>query len=124
MSIEKKETLKVKIEEKWKDVKWKAREKTEDTLNWIYNNKEMVVIAAPVVAGALKVTAKAVGGAMRSHNQDKAIKNRDMRCYDPSQGHYWELKRKLSSNEWMRVNDRHKKGESLGDILSSMNVLK
>lgn len=49
---------------------------------------------------------------------------KDTHVYDPSLGHYWELRRKLSNNQWLEVESRIKNGEKYGEVLSSMGVLK
>lgn len=53
-----------------------------------------------------------------------AARNKDLRCWDASLGHYWNLKRKLTNSDWLVINKRKRKGESLGEILRSLNALK
>lgn len=55
---------------------------------------------------------------------DKEQQMKDLYCYDRSQGHYWQLKRKLSNSDWVKINERRSAGETLANILADMNVLK
>lgn len=122
--ITEKRTLKEKVKDKVHDVKEDAKIKLCNAADWVYNNKEIALVAAPLVAKSAQVVIKGITKGVTAGRQSRAVKNRDLRCYDPTQGHYWELRRKLSQNEWLYVNDQRKKGRNLGDILSKMDVLK
>lgn len=88
---------------------------------WVAENKETVVIAAPVVIGALTTFTKVVGRRVNLRKQE-SIKN--LYCYDRSLGHYWSLRRELTNREWLAIDERKKNGERLADILSELRVLK
>ena len=88
---------------------------------WCKNNRETLVIVAPLVATGLTVGGRAINKACNTYQQQNM---RDRQCYDPKLGHYWQLSRKLSNDEWLIVEQRQKAGERLGDILSSMKVLR
>lgn len=51
-------------------------------------------------------------------------RNKDLRCWDASLGHYWNLRRKLTNDDWLVINKRKRRGESLGEILRALNALK
>lgn len=88
---------------------------------WITNNKELVIVAIPVVAGAVTGATKLV---KKTVVQRQAKDLKELYCYDPSLGHYWRLKRKLTNADWIKINARKNNGESLGTILDELKVLK
>lgn len=99
--------------------KWEAR-KTR-VLEWWDDNKGVVVVVVPIVGG---VIAKLIAAISKHHGLVMEQRNKDLRLYDTSLGHYWELKRKLKNDDWVTINRRRNLGESLGDILDEMRVLK
>lgn len=105
--------------------KEERRRKIEETkkkvLDWWEDNKVYVAVALPVIGGVMTKTIKAVS---QHHNLKMEARNKDLRLYDTSLGHYWELKRKLRNDDWVQINRRRNLGESLGDILDEMRVLK
>lgn len=105
-----KEELKSKI----KAVEYKSK-------NWYYKNKSWV---APAVSVGLTVTPFIVRFVTKRTNLMKEQNLKDKYIYDRSHGHYWELRRKLSTRELLEIDRRKDKGESLVDILESMRVLK
>ena len=104
-----------------KTLKQKVEIKAKEAADWIKNNKEMAVPAAIVGAGAIKAICKAVRKRIDYKETENLV---DKRVYDRSLGHYWELRRKLTNREWVEINERKKDGDSLGDILKEMNLLK
>lgn len=89
--------------------------------DWWDRNKVYVAVAAPVAG---KVAIETVKLAKRHHVARIELRNKDLRLYDTSLGHYWELRRKLNNSDWVTINRRRNLGESLGDILEEMRVLK
>lgn len=89
--------------------------KTED---WVKNNIGLIVLLVPPVVGGTATIVKSLS----KHHETQVLK--DERVYDRSLGHYWELKRKLRNDEWAEIKNRKQEGESLGDILESLKVLK
>ena len=115
---------KQKIEEKWQHFKKDAADKAAGVIYWAQSYPELAIVVAggvfAVARGALKFGAKVLSRA----NQEAMQREIRRRCYDPSEGHYWFLKRDLSNEEWLLVNRRHLNGERLGDILFDLKVLK
>ena len=107
----------------FKKAKRKAwiREKYHKTKTFVGDNKEILIAAIPV-AGAL------AGKMIKSISKHSSLKKeehlKNEYCYDRSLGHYWELKRKLSNSEWIKIDKRKRNGEPLADILDDMKVLK
>lgn len=104
---------KMKIEE----TKRKIKTSLKNGLQWCHDNQTLVLIAVPMIYGLGK-------GMYKLGN--KAIKTRSEMIgeWDPRAGRWWELKRKLKSDEALELNRRYQLGESKGDILESMRLLK
>lgn len=88
---------------------------------WWANNKAVVLGVGAVVTPVAGFVIKDVA---RRSRLAKIEQLKDLYCYDRSLGHYWKLKRKLRSDEWLEIERRRRNGERLGDILSMMKVLK
>ncbi len=106
-----------------KCAEWKERaiEMKDNTIDWCKENK---ALAAGLGIAVLKLGGKAVKAVARIHCANTESRNRDLRCYDASLGHYWELKRKLRKEDWLKIDRRKRSGERLGDILNDLGVLK
>ena len=93
-----------------------------EVVQFIENNMtEIASVGTLVVIGTGRAIAKA---AKRQARAREELKVKDLRVYDTSLGHYWELRRKLTSREWLEIEMRRQNGERLATILSEMNVLK
>lgn len=99
--------------------KWKQR--FNNAKEWISDNKAVVIAVGPVLIGGVVKGIQVLG---RAHNLRLERSNKDLRCYDASLGHYWELRRKLNNSEWVEIEHRRANGERLADILDDLNVLK
>ena len=95
--------------------------KLNNTKNWYYNNREVILVCGPVVIGAVTTIVKVV---IKHVNLKKQNDVKDLYCYDRSLGHYWCLRRRLSNKEWVEIDKRKKNGERLADIFSELKVLK
>lgn len=95
-----------------------AKQKVAD---WWDRNKVYVAVAAPIAG---KIAVETIKVVKRNHVARIELRNKDLRLYDTSLGHYWELRRKLNNSDWVTINRRRNLGESLGDILEEMRVLK
>ncbi len=105
---------------------WKERisDGLHRAAEWVRYNQELVVVLAPVAVAGLTGVVKITKDIVRLSVAANERKVTDRRCYDPSEGHYWTLKRTLTNSDWLAVSHRLDTGESLGDILSDMGVLK
>ena len=93
------------------DVKRAERKRKFDAFlanarDWAKENAGTIVVGAPIVAGVVGKVAKVLG---RRHNLKLEKRNKELFCYDPSLGHYWELKRKLGNKDWTKINRRDRK---------------
>jgi hypothetical protein len=107
-------------EAKTKFVNW-SRKAKQDVICFCYNNKEFVMVAVPAVAG---VAFKSIRFAAKRSNLRKQENIKNLYCYDNRLGHYWALRRELTNDEWLKIDQRKRNGERLGDILWEMKVLK
>ena len=114
MKVQEKEAKRVA-----RKLKWKARK--EKVKAWWDENKGYVVICAPVVGS---IVVKGCQTFNKYHTMKQDERNRDLRCYDASRGHYWELRRKLNNNDWLYINRTMKDGGTLGEALSELRALK
>lgn len=117
METENKKSLKEKAD----DLKWWAKCKCTDAKIWCKNHKAEIITLAPVlISGTIelvKIVAKKGTVKEEQHLKDEYI-------YDRSNGHYYELRRKIKSSEWQMIDHRKREGEMLGDILQDMRLLK
>lgn len=106
------------FEEKCRD--W-FYDKWYKTKRFVKDNKEILIVTIPVAGSLIMKTISVISkhGSMR---KEKDLK--ELYVYDKSRvGHYWKLRRPLSTNEWIEVETRRNSGEALGHILDSMRVL-
>lgn len=117
------ELEKAKKRAKVRELKEKAKQKVEDGLIWVNNNKEALAVATPIIMVAGKLLGKSVKAANKKVDMKQQKDLKELYCYDRSLGHYWKLRRKLTNTEWVEIERRRKNGEKLADILSDMRVL-
>lgn len=110
----------VKIETygSWKS---KAKRRFEDVKDYCSEHKEVVIALAPCVIGGAVEMVKVIA---RKGNINEEKRLKDNYIYDRSAGHYYELRRKPKNSEWVQIDHRKQLGESLGDILNDMRLLK
>jgi hypothetical protein len=109
------------LKERILEAKLKAKWFCEDAKRWVVKNKEAILILTPVlIPGIIEIT-KIVA---RTGNVREEKRLKENYIYDRSQGHYYELRRKLKSSEWIEIEERKADGDSLGVILRDMKVLK
>lgn len=115
--MEEKKTFKEWFDEKQEWAKWKLHAATE----WCKTHKEAIIVFGPVVMGGIIEIAK-ISTKRHTVNEEKVLKDRYI--YDRSTGHYYELRRKPKSSEWLQIEQRKQNGETLGWILNDMRLLK
>ena len=104
-----------------KEVKNKFLKMKYSADNWYHKNKSWVDPTASAFLVVLPFIIRSTG---KRVNLAKEQQLKDLYIYDRSHGHYWELRRKLSTQELLEIDRRKDKGESLVDILETMRVLK
>lgn len=112
---------KEQFEAKVEKFKRKATDATGKTISWCKENKEALVVIVPVLASSgvelIKILTR-----RGTVNEQKRLK--DLYIYDRSGGHYYELRRRLKTREWIEFDERKNRGERVGEILRDMRVLK
>lgn len=122
-----KETIKIddfRKESKKREFKEKVKEKASNayqkTKAFCINNREIVIpVAITLSTGLVKISKMAV----KSKNLKKEEQLKEEYCYDRSLGHYWKLRRPLTNDEWLEIDQRKRDGERLSDILAELKVL-
>lgn len=131
--IDTKRWLGVDMKSIQKEEKKKAKQRQREARahrrkEWFNRNLGVILTVTPVAVGAVTTIARTTTNMVRAANRrsmlDKEQKLKDFYCYDRSLGHYWQLKRKLTNSDWVKINMRRSDGETLADILADMNVLK
>lgn len=111
-------------ETKFERFKREAKAKFHNGVEWFKENKEIVILLAPVAIGGFKVVTTIVRTIGKRANLRKEENIKNLYCYDPSLGHYWALKRELTNTEWVNIDKRRKNGERMSEILEELRVLK
>ena len=97
---------------------------SRDIKIWWDENHEWAIVVLPIVgAGAIWVMKKVISGGIQHINLAKEQALKDLYIYDRSGGHYWKLRRKLSTREWTEFESRRKAGETISTILRDMRVI-
>lgn len=110
-------------ESKRREFKENVKQKISNAVNFVREHKEEIMILSSIIIAGITGVTKVSKGMIRNHNLNKEQDLKELYCYDRSLGHYWKLRKPLSNNDWIAINDRKKNGETLADILSSMNAL-
>ena len=109
----------------WKGAKRALRCKVKDKFRkakeFYELHTEFVLSMVPLAAGILIKVGKY---AAKQNTLKKQTTIRECYIYDRSEGHYWELKRPLRTDEWTYVSKEREKGRSYADILWTLGVLK
>lgn len=104
-------------------IKRRVSEKWSDTKQWCRDHQGEMIVFGPIVGGVIVEVIKTV---TKTHvvSQEKALKDRYI--YDRNVGHYYELKRKPKSSEWITIDELRKNNDdkNLGEILRDMKLLK
>ena len=118
--------MEVQYKSRWEKFKYKAWTKKEKFVNWVKEKpQEAAILGSVVIVGADKLF-KGIKK-LKELQPTQAELDRewhDTHVYDRSLGYYYNLKRPMSGTEAMEFSNRKKRGESTGDILRSMNLLK
>jgi len=97
------------------------RENLKSLGQWACENKEISIPSGVALIGG---ASKLASSMMRKHAVNKEIDFKKRTIYDHSLGRYVELKKPLTSEQSLTIEQRRKNGESLHVILNDMNLLK
>lgn len=110
--------------EKVDDFKAKAKGKFNDVVQWIKENKDVICLVGPIVCTVVGGTTRVISKTIQRHTLDKEIDFKQRTIYDRSLGRYVELKRALTPDQALIIEERRSQGEKLSMILDSMGLLK
>jgi len=99
----------------------KRENKRKELIEWAKEHKGAVLTGTVAAFGLVKTVSKTV---MKAYGMHMEHRNKDLRCYDASLGHYYELSRKLSNRDWLEIDRRKARGDRLGDILEDLRALR
>lgn len=106
----------------WKEDKKEAlRVKAQNAAEFCSRHKEAIIVFGPVVIGTSMEILKTI---TKRHNLKEEKDLKDKYIYDRSAGHYYELRRKPKQSEWRIIDHRREEGDSYGDILEDLRLLK
>lgn len=106
---------------RWERFKEKAGRAKQRVSDWCYDHRTVLIMAVPVVIAGVK---QLMYVCARTAVMDHREKIREHRIYDRSEGHYWELRREPTNDEWRFIKERRAEGEKLVDILEDLRLLK
>lgn len=111
---------------KWKRElrKAKAKQKLNDFCEMVRENKDVIIPLIPVVTVVVDRVAKVTTKVIQHHKVSKEIDYKQRTIYDHSLGRYVELKRKLTPEQALTIEERRASGEKLHIILNDMGLLK
>lgn len=111
-------------EQKRADRKYAIKRKVDDACQWIRMNKDVIILATPIVCTVIGGTTKVASKMIQQHNLNKEIDFKQRTIYDHSLGRYVELRRPLTAAQALTIEERRAQGEKLHTILDSMGLLK
>lgn len=109
------------LRERLNELSDKAKIELMRAVEWTKAHKEAIIVFGPVIMGGIVEIAK-IQTKVHVTNEERALKERFI--YDRSTGHYYELRRKPKTSEWLQIEQRKQNGETLGWILNDMRLLK
>lgn len=118
----------VYVDENGKPRKKTLKEAYADAKEWcaekwelIKANKEIAITVGSVVIPAAIEIVK-IGSKKSARRADE--RHRKLEMWDPVEGHWWKLRRELTSSELLEIERRVRNGEARGEVLYDMGVLK
>lgn len=115
--------MEVHYDSKWQKFKhkcWKAKEKVKNTVITYPRECASVVIIGGAAIGKLIQKWKSIQPTQAELDREW----HETHIYDRSLGMYFTLKRKMKVSEQIEFDRRKRRGESTGNILESMRLLK
>lgn len=107
-------------EQKKAEKKAKRAKRLADTTNFVKENQTLIYSGVGVLGAASGVVKKL----LKNHAVNKEIKFKETTIYDRSLGRYVRLKKKLTAEQALKIEQRKNNGEKLHLILKDMNLLK
>lgn len=90
----------------------------------VRKNKDVIIALTPIVIGVVAGVTKVTTKALNAYSVNREISFKERTIYDRSLGRYVELRRPLTSNEALIIEERRMDGEKLHQILDDLGLLK
>lgn len=122
----KKEPLGKRILRKTKEGGKKVVDGTKKAVAWCYDNGEEILTFVGGAVGVICLVKKGTDtlGITNKTKYERTVQARKYQYYDPRSRRYFELRRELSYDEELEIEERRQYGEPISKILSDMGVLK
>ena len=108
---------KIKREAKRNEFLGGLREKVSDAWHWAGEHKREIASAAVILIAGSKQ-------ANRMIENHRETVNKKLRVWDAREGHYWPLKRQMTSFDYLELEALERRGYSKGEALRQMGLLK
>ena len=112
--------LKEKAKEAWAWAKKKSKETFYATKDFWEENKEFLVVLAPVGAAIAGFIVKSANNSSKDREERD---RKDLYVWDARSGRWWRIRRPMTVSEQLEFERRKAEGEMAGDILASMRLL-
>lgn len=110
-----------KADETFREKAYRISHNAKEDLKDFYNEHKVGIY----IGGTLVISAAGMAiDIIKTGMKRRDVKMQDLRIYDRSLDIWWDLRRKLTTDQRLEINDRVKAGEKLGDILRDLDVLK
>lgn len=116
-------TRREKIKQKIEDIRWRAKQKAIAAKEWVVNNKEIVILAAPVVVKAGKEIYKSHHKTASQKWQEKERERIATTYYDPSSGLHWKLNREPTNAERIIIDRKRREGYDVSEVLIDLGLI-
>lgn len=90
---------------------------------WCNANRDIVIVAVPVIGTFAGAGIKMHTQKQRKRNIEAEKEVKELYVYDNRLGHYWKVKRPLTNRQWRLIEARKNLGEPLGEILEDLKLL-
>lgn len=102
-------------------IKRKVKSKVNDGKKWVKDHREEAIALAYVGIAGITSIGKLV---MKQQQTNREERERNKRWYDDQLRQWYTLRRETTNEEKLLIDRRHRNGESYGEILESMRLLK
>ena len=113
-----------KVKVSFAEKKAAAKIKLKQVFNWVIENPFSAIMLLSIFSGAVNVTTKGIKDISGIVEDRKEQRREDCRVWDPVNGIQWYTKKPLTNEQKLIFEERVKNGESRGEVLADMDVLR
>lgn len=118
------EELKSEANARWTGFTIKVKVKAHETYEWIVTHKEEATFIATTGVAAIGAVGKIIRTIDRKVDLKKEKDLKELYVYDRSRGKYHRLRHKMTTREAIEFDRRRQEGETVTQILSSMDLIR